>query len=180
MVPAFFHPYKGNWFPDEDPTISELTPEFDRSAPFTGVGWTVLDLDETGLLHEDARLDVLPERGRALCRRLLGCRPRLCLGGGGRWARASVSSTDSEHQLAALLADSDVDWTAWIVNTAPSEPQTALWDQARAAANRGDAVRLRETLAEAHRRYGPAGRRMLDSGVLNVLALRVAERQSSR
>jgi hypothetical protein len=147
LVPAFFHPCKGNWFPDEDPTIDELVPAFDRSAPLTGIGWTVLGLDETGLFHEDERLDVLPERGRALCRSLLDCRPRLCLGGGGRWARATVTSTDSEHHLAALLADNDVDWTAWLVNTAPSEPPTALWDQARAAANRGDAVHLRETLA---------------------------------
>src|SRR5262245_3547346 len=94
LAPAFFHPYNGNFFPDLDPQISELVPEFTRWAPFVGLGWIVHGLGEAVLLHEDATRSELPERGRELCRRLLSCEPRLCLCGGGRWAGPTISSTE--------------------------------------------------------------------------------------
>lgn len=178
LSPAFFHPYQGNWFPDLDPEISDLVPEFDRSAPFAGVGWVLHGVDEQGLIHEDASRTELPERGRALCRRLPGREPRLCLCGGGRWANATTS-TDSEYQLGALLAYSADDFANWVPDTTQPAPPTTLWDRARRAADRAGAAAVRTALAEAHRHYGPAGRRLLGIAVLNLLALRVADQQTA-
>lgn len=180
LSPAFFHPYKGNWFPDLDPQMSGLIPEFDRAAPFVGVGWVVHGVDEGDLLHEGATRADLPERGRELCRRLLDGEPRLCLCGGGRWAAATTTSTGSEFHLAALLAFNEENWPDRIPEPRPPGPPTALWDRARRAANLVDAADVRRTLAEGARRYSPAGRRALEIGVLNLLALRVADRQTDR
>jgi hypothetical protein len=123
LVPVFFHPWKNNWFPDLDPSISELVPGFDRSAPFTGVGWLAQGVDEEGLIVSRESPYILPDRGHALCVRLLERTPRLSLCGGGRWSWPANASTDSETQLAALLADNDVDFTDWIIDAERRAPR---------------------------------------------------------
>jgi len=104
LVPVFFHPWKNNWLPDLDPSISEMVPGFDRLAPFTGVGWLAQGVHEVGLIDSWESANILPERGRSLCVRLLERAPRLRLCGGGRWSWPANASTDSETQLTALLA----------------------------------------------------------------------------
>jgi hypothetical protein len=175
LVPVFFHPWKSNWLPDLDPSISELVPGFDRSAPFTGVGWLAQGVDEEGLIVSRESANILPDRGRSLCVRLLERTPRLSLCGGVRWAWPANASTDCETQLAVLLAENDVDWTDWIIDAEPAGIATTVWDRARRAAHRGDAGAVRAQLAAAWRHYSPAGCRMLSAGVLNFLARRLEQ-----
>lgn len=177
LAPVFFHPAKNNWLPDLDPTIHEHVPYYDRWGPFGGLGWLAQDIDETALLHGDEP-HLVPDSGRSLCLKLLRATPKLSLCGRGRWSTAN-GITDTETQLAAFLADNEHDWTSWILDShSVNLPADTPWQRAQEAANQGDAVALRDALAEAHTRYTSTGHRALTAGVLNVLAKRLADQQT--
>jgi hypothetical protein len=180
LEPVTFHAADNNWFPDLDPETRELLPDFDRWSPLGGVGWLAKGVHEAELL---ARANVLPERSRELCLALIEGEPSLSLCGGGRYGRATPvpavpGPVGSEQQLAALLHDTDADGSSWVpvpaAGEAPRPEPEALWERARAAADRGEADTLLHLLSDARQRYSPPGWRLLRSGTLHLLALRAA------
>jgi hypothetical protein len=183
LEPVEFHSADNNWFPDINPETRELLPDFDRWAPFAGVGWLANGVHEAELL---TRGEALPDRGRSLCLALIRGDPSMSLCGGGRFGRptpvpAVPGPPGASHQLAALLHDTDADGSNWVPvggwperASAATAESSSPWERARAAADRGEADTLLHLLADARQRYSPAGWRVLRSGTLHLLALRQA------